>query len=319
MRPQTPWPGRPAPRVDLRCLGAFPKVARRSQAATVVTFPVGAQFPTVRDGYFGGVPVFIGTSGWQYADWRGRLYPHGLGQSGWLEHYSSRFQTVEVNNAFYRLPEASVFERWVASTPDDFILSVKASRFLTHMRRLKEPKEPIERLMDRARHLGGKLGPILLQLPPTLQRDLGALRVTLESFPSGVRVAFEPRHPSWYCRETRDVLAAHGAAFCLSDKRSRTSPLWRTANWGYLRFHEGRANPSPCYGPTALNSWASRLAEMWTDSDDVYVYFNNDRGGCAVRDAHRFAAAVIRVGLTPTRVPNEKDSSLTSTASSGRH
>jgi uncharacterized protein YecE (DUF72 family) len=222
---------------------------------------------------------------------------------------------VEINSAFYRLPESSVFERWAASTPDDFLLSVKASRFLTHIRRLTEPKEPIDRLMDRAKHLGKKLGPILLQLPPTLHVDVEALRITLESFPSGVRVAFEPRHPSWYNSETEKLLATHDAALCLSDKGSRTSPLWRTASWGYLRFHEGRASPSPCYGRTALNSWASRLADMWSEMEDVYVYFNNDRGGCAVRDAHRFATAVMGAGLTPTRVPDAKDSSLTQTAS----
>jgi uncharacterized protein YecE (DUF72 family) len=125
------------------------------------------------------VPVLVGTSGWQYAHWRGRFYPEGLGQARWLEHYADRFATVESNNAFYRLPEASTFEAWAARTPPDFVMAVKASRYLTHVRRLREPEEPVHRLLDRARHLGGKLGPVLLQLPPNLQADPEALDRTL--------------------------------------------------------------------------------------------------------------------------------------------
>jgi uncharacterized protein YecE (DUF72 family) len=265
-------------------------------------------------GYQREVPVFIGTSGWQYADWRGRLYPKGLAQAGWLAYYAARFQTVEVNNAFYRLPEASTFERWRDTTPDDFVVGVKASRYLTHIRRLKEPAEPVQRLMDRASHLGPKLGPVLLQLPANFKVDLGALGETLEMFPSEVRVAFEPRHESWYQESTAQLLADHEAAFCLSDSpasRARKTPLWRTARWGYVRFHEGRATPHPCYGTTALHTWAERLAERWDRSDDLYAYFNNDHGGCAVRDAHRLALALAKVGLEPTRVPTAREATLT--------
>jgi uncharacterized protein YecE (DUF72 family) len=254
--------------------------------------------------------VLIGTSGWQYADWRGRFYPNGLATSHWLEHYSTRFQTVEVNNAFYRLPESSTFERWRETTPDDFVVGVKASRYLSHIRRLKDPGEPVQRLMERASHLGEKLGPVLLQLPENFHIDLHALKDTLDMFPSGVRVAFEPRHGSWYQEATADLLSERDAAFCLSDTPARKAPLWRTASWGYVRFHEGRASPPPCYGRTALRSWAERIADRWGRGDDVYVYFNNDQGGCAVRDAHRFAATVANVGLVPTRVPNAKESSI---------
>ena len=251
--------------------------------------------------------MLIGTSGWQYADWRGRFYPSGVAQARWLEYYAARFRTVEVNNAFYRLPEASTFEGWRDRTPDDFIVTVKASRYLTHIRRLKDPAEPVDRLMSRAGHLGTKLGPVLLQLPANFAIDLDALAETLGHFPRGTRIAFEPRHPSWYTDETADLLARNGAAFCLTDAPGRRAPIWRTSDWGYLRFHEGRAAPAPCYGRTALRSWAARLADRWSSSDDVYVYFNNDRGGCAVRDAHRFALAVERAGLEPSRVPSARE------------
>ena len=256
------------------------------------------------------MPVLIGTSGWQYADWRGRLYPRRMPQSGWLGHYAELFRTVEVNNAFYRLPEAGTFTRWRDATPDDFVMAVKASRYLSHVRRLRDPAEPVGRLLGRAQHLGDKLGPVLLQLPPNFRSDLSALRATLEAFPRTVRVAFEPRHESWHTDATFEILEEFGAALCLSDAPGRRSPIRRTTGWGYLRFHEGRSSPAPCYGRAALATWAHRLAERWDGGDDVYVYFNNDRGGCAVRDAHRFALAATKVGLVPTRVPSAREASL---------
>jgi uncharacterized protein YecE (DUF72 family) len=249
------------------------------------------------------MPVLIGTSGWQYASWKGRFYPADLRQASWLEHYADRFQVVEVNNAFYRLPEASTFQAWAERTPADFIVGVKASRYLTHIKRLSEPAEPVARFMERASHLGDKLGPVLLQLPPNLGADLDRLDDTLSRFPDHVRLAVEFRHDSWFTEETQAVLDKHGAAFCLADSPRRKTPVWRTAPWGYLRLHEGRASPHPCYGEQALKTWACRLAELWTADDDVYVFFNNDGNGCAVRDAAVFARTSERVGLHPTRVP----------------
>lgn len=256
------------------------------------------------------MPVHVGTSGWQYADWRGRFYPVGLAQARWLEHYSEFFETVEVNNAFYRLPEVSVLDRWAAVSRSDFIFSVKASRYLTHVRRLKEPREPVQRLMKRVEHLGSKLGPILLQLPPNLRIDVSALRETLEAFPARSLVAVESRHESWHCDQVFDLLREFGASLCLTDKAGKRSPLQRTTDWGYVRFHEGRANPPPCYGRAALSAWATRLADMWSADDDIFVYFNNDHGGCAVRDAHRFALALEKVGLVATRVPGAREAAL---------
>jgi uncharacterized protein YecE (DUF72 family) len=257
--------------------------------------------------------VIIGTSGWQYKDWRGRFYPAGLASAEWLHRFADHFQTVEVNNAFYRLPEATTFRRWSDAVPDDFIMAVKASRYLTHIRRLRDPEEPVHRLMSRASHLGATLGPILLQLPPNFRADYSALERTLRCFAPGTRIAFEPRHDSWFTPSLEALLRDHNVALCLSDARGPKGPLWRTANWGYLRMHEGRARPHPCYGPTALRSWADRLANLWEDSEDVFVYFNNDHGGCAVRDAHRFASATRMAGRSPTRVPNARTASLEAT------
>ena len=255
--------------------------------------------------------VIIGTSGWQYADWRGGLYPSGLAQNKWLSFYAERFQSVEINNVFYRLPEQSTFEHWNASTPDDFVFSLKASRYLTHVLRLSKPTEPVRRLLGRSSALGHKLGPVLLQLPANFQVDPKRLTATLSTFPSDVRVAFEPRHDSWYSDEVADILTQHRAALCLTDTPRRKSPLWRTADWGYVRLHEGRASPAPCYGRTALKNWAARLADLWNDNEKVYVYFNNDHGGCAVRDAHRFALASVQANLSATRVPTSREASLT--------
>ncbi|MEU9883890.1 DUF72 domain-containing protein [Sphaerisporangium sp. NPDC051017] len=248
--------------------------------------------------------LIVGTSGWQYAHWREVLYPTGLPQRLWLERYAECFDAVENNNAFYRLPARETFEGWRDRTPGHFVMAVKASRFLTHIKRLKDPAEPVERLMEAAGGLGGKLGPILLQLPPTLRADPERLDACLRRFPSGTRVAVEPRHPSWWTDGVRDVLAARGAALCWADVLGRpVTPLWRTTDWGYLRLHQGRARLWPSYGETSLRSWVHRLGEQWDAAEDVHVYFNNDPNGAAVRDATRFAALARAEGRPVTRTP----------------
>jgi uncharacterized protein YecE (DUF72 family) len=249
------------------------------------------------------MPVWIGTSGWQYRDWRGTFYPPSIPVRAWLETYAGAFATVESNNAFYRLPERRTFEDWASRTPDEFVMAVKVSRFLTHIKRLAEPEEPVARFLDRVAGLGGKLGPVLLQLPPRFRADRDRLEATLDEFPFGVRVAVEFRHASWFSDEIRQVLADRDVALCLADRRGPIAPLWRTTDWTYLRFHEGRARPRPCYGRAALRTWAERLADSWDASEDCYVYFNNDPRGCAPRDAARFAHLVEQAGLRPTRVP----------------
>ncbi len=246
--------------------------------------------------------VLIGTSGWQYRDWRGRFYPPALPQRLWLEHHAEHFATVESNNAFYRLPERTTFEAWRQRTPEDFRWAVKASRYLTHIKRLREPAEPVARLMGRAVGLQEKLDVVLLQLPPTLKADAALLRDCLAEFPPGVRVAVEPRHATWETDEVRALLERYGAALCWADRAEQpVTPLWRTAGWGYLRLHTGAEGWG--YPPAALERWAERLAGTYADDEDVVVYLNNDPGGAAVVDAVALAGAVRRAGRTPTRVP----------------
>jgi len=150
--------------------------------------------------------------------------------------------------------------------------------------------------------LGDKLGPILLQLPPSLRGDPDLLDACLACFPGGTRLAVEPRHETWWVPEVRRVLERHGAALCWADRHSRPlTPLWRTTEWGYLRLHEGRADPWPCYGRAALRTWVHRLAGTWSDEADVFVYFNNDPGGAAVENAATFATLAVREGRPVTR------------------
>jgi uncharacterized protein YecE (DUF72 family) len=253
------------------------------------------------------VTLFIGTSGWHYRDWRPRFYPPKLGTPKWLRFYSERFATVEVNNAFYRLPERKTFEKWREETPEDFVVAVKVSRYITHVLRLRDCTEPVSRFMERATALGPRLGPILLQLPPNLRCDPAGLDATLTAFGSGVRVAVEARHSSWFHEEVRQVLERHGDALCLADGGPVDVPLWRTSNWSYVRFHQGRSKPAPCYGRTALETWATDLSSMWKPSEDVYCYFNNDTNGCALRDARWFAQACMRHERPATRVPPARE------------
>jgi uncharacterized protein YecE (DUF72 family) len=259
------------------------------------------------------VPLLVGTSGWQYRDWRGAFYPERLPVSQWLEYYATRFPAVENNGTFYRLPVADTFASWRARTPAGFVMAVKASRYLTHIRRLREPAEPVGRLLGVAAKLGDRLGPVLLQLPPTMRADPAALDECLRQFaaqftslaqseppesrPGQRRVCVEFRHESWLTQDVRDILTAHDAALCWSDRRGRPlSPLWRTADWGYIRFHEGGAQPWPRYGPQALRTWVSRIAGTFPPEADVFAFFNNDQHAAAPADADALMKLAGRAG-----------------------
>jgi uncharacterized protein YecE (DUF72 family) len=243
------------------------------------------------------VPLFVGTSGWQYKDWRGPFYPEHVPVSKWLEQYATRFPTVENNGTFYRLAAPDTFAAWQARTPAGFLMAVKASRYLTHVRRLREPAEPVARLLRAAAALGDRLGPVLLQLPPTMPADASALDECLAQFsrqfaalpPTAarqLRVCVEFRHESWLTQEIRDILTAHNAALCWSDRRARPlGPLWRTADWGYIRFHEGAAEPWPRYGSQSLRSWLNRISGCFASEADIFAYFNNDQCAAAPADA----------------------------------
>ena len=250
------------------------------------------------------MPLIVGTSGWQYASWRGRLYPRDVPQRDWLQFYAGRFASVEVNNTFYNLPSAATFAHWAEQTPADFSFALKMSRYLTHVRRLREPEPAVELFLERAAPLRGKLGPLLIQLPPSMRCDTQRLAATLAAIPQRQRVAVEFRHASWYTDEVAAILERHDAALCLTDRRGKPlQPLRRTASWGFVRLHEGRASPWPRYGDASLRSWVNRIDALWARGDDVHVFFNNDPGGCAVRDAVRFASAARRAGWTTSRTP----------------
>ena len=240
----------------------------------------------------------VGTSGFDYRDWHGRFYPPGLPDRDRLGYYAGTFETVELNVTFYRMPAAAAFRRWRDDVHDGFRFAVKASRYLTHIRRLRDPVGPVEYLMERASILGDRLGPILLQLPPDLSCELDRLDRTLAAFGPDVPVAVEARHPSWFVPELLTLLASHRAAMCLTDRRGPTTPLWRTADWAYLRLHEGRARPASCYGRIALRSWRTRLERLWPEGLSGYVFFNNDHLACAIRNGQTFQRLV--------RVPEER-------------
>jgi uncharacterized protein YecE (DUF72 family) len=255
--------------------------------------------------------IYVGTSGWQYRHWRNRFYPKGVAQKDWLPYYAERFQTVEVNNTFYNLPEASVFEKWRDETPDDFVFALKVSQYLTHRKRLRDPEEPVERFMKAARKLGDKLGPVLLQLPPRMKADAARLDAALHAFPRSVRVAVEFRDDSWYGDGVREVLAEHNAALCLPDRDEKTlSPEWRTADWGYIRFHGGRGEPGSAYRDRAMRAWAERIERVWREREDVFVYFNNDANGAALVDAGRLATMLAKRGLKVTRTAKPQGSDI---------
>jgi uncharacterized protein YecE (DUF72 family) len=182
-------------------------------------------------------------------------------------------------------------------------MAVKASRYLTHVRRLRDPAEPVARLMTAAARLGDRLGPVLLQLPPTMRAAPGDLGACLREFArfqgaaAPILVAVEFRHESWWTDEVRELLAAHNAALCWADRRGRpVTRLWRTADWGYLRFHEGAGQPWPRYGTRALRGWARRITETWPEGADVFAYFNNDQRAAAPQDAAAFASIARRAG-----------------------
>jgi uncharacterized protein YecE (DUF72 family) len=251
--------------------------------------------------------LLVGTSGWQYPHWRRVFYPEELPQRGWLPYYAERFQTVEVNNTFYNLPERSVFELWRASTPPDFVFALKMSRYLTHLKRLHDAAGPVHLFTERAAGVGPKRGPVLLQLPPRFRFNLALLDAALSVFDPSVRVAVEFRDETWFTPQTREVLEHRGAALCLADSPRRKQPVWRTARWTFVRFHEGTGPHAPGYERDALRRWVERITEMWTPDEDVYAYFNNDEFGYAIKDAVAFAKLAATAGLSPTRVPSKGD------------
>jgi uncharacterized protein YecE (DUF72 family) len=230
--------------------------------------------------------VWIGCSGWNYRDWREAFYPKGLPARRWLEHYSRVFDTVEVNNTFYRLPSRSAVEVWVEQSPAGFCFAVKASRYLTHMKRLTDMGQGVERFYERIEPLieARKLGPVLWQLPGNFVRDDERLAAALAALPAG-RHAFEFRHPTWFCAEVYELLGGHGVALVIGDTPERPFQTHElTADWTFIRFHYGSRGRGGNYSPHELETWKRRIAR-WRSSVEVFAYFNNDWNAFAVQNA----------------------------------
>jgi uncharacterized protein YecE (DUF72 family) len=251
----------------------------------------------------------IGCSGWNYASWKGTFYPAGLPPSRWLSFYVDRFDTVEANGTFYCLPAPQTFASWRDGTPRRFVMAVKASRYLTHLKRLRDPEEPLQRFFDHASALGARLGPVLYQLPGNFHRDLPRLerflellppRVALEGTrPRAVQHVMEFRNPSWYVSDTYSMLSQRGVALCLHDKRG-SEIEWAGENpFVYVRFHGTSGHYQGSYGAPALDRWAERLAGEWSAGRDVYAYFNNDPGAVATENALSLRARVCALTSAP--------------------
>ena len=231
-------------------------------------------------------PVRIGCSGWNYAHWRERFYPKGLPPARWLEHYATVFDTVEVNNTFYRLPKRDAVAAWVEQSPDGFVFAVKASRFLTHMKRLTDTGLGVERFYERIEPLleSPKMGPVLWQLPENFHRDDERLATALGALPPG-RHCFEFRHPSWFADEVYALLREHGTALVIGDHPARPFQTYElTTDWTFVRFHHGTRGRFGNYAESELETWKRRIA-AWRARAEVFAYFNNDWNAYAVRNA----------------------------------
>jgi len=227
----------------------------------------------------------IGTSGWHYEHWRDRFYPRELSKDKWLEFYAGHFATVELNNSFYRLPSESAFATWHDSSPANFTFAVKVSRFITHIKRLKDTGEAVEKFIARAKILKEKLGPLLYQLPPNMHRNDEVLQSFLSTLPQGMKHVVEFRHQSWLEEKVFEILHKYNIGFCVFDMPSVSCPLAVTADFAYIRFHGSSGLYFSCYSDEELASWAEKLANLAARLKTVYIYFNNDAEAFAVRNA----------------------------------
>ena len=230
--------------------------------------------------------IHIGTSGWHYDHWRGPFFPEKLPKGKWLDHYTRRFQTVEVNNSFYRLPDETTLDAWKGVDRAGFTFAVKASRTITHFKKLKDPRESLNRFFERVQALDDKLGPVLFQLPPRWHLNVERLEAFLKALPEGFRCAFEFRDQSWYDARVLRLLARHGAAFCIYEMAGHRSPKEVTADFVYIRLHGPTTEPyRGRYDTRTLAGWAGAFSS-WTDRGlEVFCYFDNDEKGYAAQDA----------------------------------
>jgi uncharacterized protein YecE (DUF72 family) len=232
-----------------------------------------------------GASYYIGTSGWHYPHWQAVFYPPGLPSGSWLDYYTRHFTTVEINASFYRLPSLATARAWRDAAPAGFTFAIKASRYITHMKKLREPRRTLRAFLAVARVLGKKCGPLLFQLPPRWRCNPARLAAFLELLPAHRECAFEFRDPSWHNPEIYALLQRHNAAFCIHELAGFESPQVLTADFAYIRLHGPAAYAyGGCYSHTALAGWADRI-RGWKQLRRVYVYFDNDEAGYAVQNA----------------------------------
>jgi uncharacterized protein YecE (DUF72 family) len=232
-----------------------------------------------------GAQLSIGTSGWHYKHWCGSIYPKKCPPSQWFDRYTRLFDTVEVNNSFYRLPTEDAVRHWHDSAPPGFCFAVKASRFITHIKRLRHPENAIAMFFSRVELLGHKLGPILFQVPPNWHVDAERLAEFLPALPRNHRHVFEFRNESWNTPPIFDLLRRHKIAFCIHDWRGSQSPVQLTTDFTYIRFHGTTGKYQGNYDEQLLRTWAARIRSWAARLSHIYVYFNNDQHGYAVTDA----------------------------------
>ena len=244
--------------------------------------------------------IRVGTSGWHYKHWRGDFYPQDLPSSRMLSHYVQHFDTVELNNSFYRLPTEAAFQAWRDSVPQDFVFAVKASRFITHHIKLKDPLQAVQNLIPRAENLGRKLGPFLFQLPPGWRVNVERLQGLLAVLPRRHLYAFEFRDNSWHTAGVLDLLRRNNAALCLFHLAGFSSPAEITADFAYVRLHGPGGKYQGSYSDAELRSWAARINEWSGKLKAIYVYFDNDQAAYAAHDAARLK----RILATPRQQLN---------------
>ena len=231
--------------------------------------------------------AFIGTSGWTYDHWAGRFYPEDLPTEQWLEYYADRFPAVEINNTFYQLPADKTLDTWRDTVPRGFRFAVKASRYITHMKKLKDPRESIARFFAKAERLGDRLGPILFQLPPNWHANPERLEAFIEALPDGHRYVFEFRDPDWWNETVADILAAHDCAFCPFDLAGQQSPVTVTTDFVYIRLHGPDGAYAGRYTDQALDQWSERMRDWQTAGKSTWCFFDNDAEAQAAKDARR--------------------------------
>ncbi len=229
--------------------------------------------------------VHIGTSGWHYGHWKGPFYPRFTASKDFLKYYCQKFHTTEINNSFYKLPESPTLKAWKDAVPPNFIFAAKASRYITHMKKLKDPEESLAKFMERITELGEKLGPILFQLPPRWSFNAERLRAFLAALPEKFRYALEFRDPRWINDETFQALADRGAAFCIYDIAGYLSPKEVTADFVYLRLHGPDGAYAGSYDRQTLAGWAGAISGWTGQGKDVFCYFDNDQAGYAAQNA----------------------------------